>query len=139
MKLELKKINDAINSISNSINHDKWHEALFNAEIILSELEKHEKSDIVLKIYFNLASQFIDAGTYLKNTDAISKGIQIFESNSNHYEENFNINYFYNLANGKLALANNCGYSEERVNFKNIEIFNEVKNLYWKAYKIIKK
>ena len=25
------------------------------------------------------------------------------------------------------------------MNFKNIELFNDVKNLYWKAYKLIKK
>ncbi|MFW2154110.1 hypothetical protein ACG94Q_23185, partial [Acinetobacter gyllenbergii] len=51
----------------------------------------------------------------------------------------FNVTYFYNLANGKLALANNCGYSTEEVSFKNIELFNEVKNLYWKAFKLVNK
>jgi tetratricopeptide (TPR) repeat protein len=139
MKLELKKINEAINAVSYSIDTEQYAEALLGSEIILHELEKHETSNIVLKLYFNLASQFIDVGTYLKNTDSILKGIQILEKNSEHFEKDFNITYFYNLANGKLSLANNCSYSKEKVNFKNIELFNEVKNLYWKAFKLINK
>lgn len=139
MKLSLEKINEAINSISNSIDQGEWVEALLGSEMMLSELEKHETSNIVLKLYFNLASQFIDVGTYLKNTDSILKGIQILEKNSEYFEKDFNITYFYNLANGKLSLANNCGYSKEEVSFKNIELFNEVKNLYWKAFKLINK
>lgn len=139
MKLELQKINEAINAISNSIDQDEWSDALLGCEVILNELDKYDTNRIVLKFYFNIASQFIDVGTYLKNIDAISKGIKILERNSEYFEENFNINYFYNLANGKLSLANDCGHSKERVNFKNIELFNEVKNLYWKTFKLIDK
>lgn len=71
MKLSLEKINEAINSISNSIDQSEWAEALLGSEMMLSELEKHETNNIVLELYFNLASQFIDAGTYLKNTNSI--------------------------------------------------------------------
>jgi len=106
---------------------------------MLNELEKYEKSESVFRLFFNLAGQFIDAGTSLRNKNAVSKGIQILETYSEHYENQSNINYYYNLANGKLALANDCGYAEDDVNFKNIELFNDVKNLYWKAYKLIKK
>ncbi|QSB55083.1 hypothetical protein I6J48_05255 [Acinetobacter calcoaceticus] len=136
--LTLKKINEAINAISNSIDQDKWIEALSGAEIILEELEKFNKNSTVLHLRFNLASQFIDAGTYLQNETAISKGIKILEIDSEYYEREFNITYYYNLANGKLALANDCGYSKEKINFKNIELFNTAKNLYWKAFKLIK-
>ncbi|OOW16616.1 MULTISPECIES: LA2681 family HEPN domain-containing protein [Acinetobacter] len=139
MRLELKKINEAINAISYSIDTEQYEEALLGSEIMLNELEKYEKSESVLRLFFNLAGQFIDAGTSLRNKSAVSKGIQILETYSEHYENQSNINYYYNLANGKLALANDCGYSEDDVNFKNIELFNDVKNLYWKAYKLIKK
>ncbi|NAR76932.1 hypothetical protein GPS55_09970, partial [Acinetobacter haemolyticus] len=124
MKLELQKINEAINAISNYIDQDEWSDALLGCEVTLNALDKYDKNSIVLKLYFNLAGHFIDVGTYLKNIDAISKGIKILEKNSEYFEENFNINFFYNLANGKLSLANDCGHSNERVNFKNIELFN---------------
>lgn len=139
MKLPLEKINEEIKVISNSIDQNEWADALFRCEIILRELDKHNTNNVVLQLYFNIASQFIDAGTYLKNIDSILKGIQILEKYSEHFEKNFNITYFYNLANGKLSIANNCGYSKEEVSFKNIELFNEVKNLYWKAFKLINK
>lgn len=139
MKLELREINKAIVAISESIDRCEWLEALLECEKISNELSKYDVSSIVLNLYFNLASQFIDAGTYLKDTNSILKGIQILEKNSEHFEKDFNVTYFYNLANGKLALANNCGYSTEEVGFKNIELFNEVKNLYWKAFKLVNK
>lgn len=66
MKLELQKINEAINAISNSIDQDEWSDALLGCEVILNELDKYDKNHIVLKFYFNIASQFIDVGTYLK-------------------------------------------------------------------------
>ncbi|MHA3061471.1 LA2681 family HEPN domain-containing protein [Acinetobacter sp. ANC 4636] len=137
--LTLIKINEAINAISNSIDHGKWSEALSGAEIILQELEKYEKNSTVLHLRFNLAGQFIDVGTYSQNKNSVLKGIEILEVDSEHYEREFNVTYYYNLANGKLALANDCGYSKEKVNFKNTELFNTVKNLYWKAFKLIKK
>lgn len=139
MKLELKQISEAINAISNSIDAGQYVEALLGSEMMLSELEKYQKSEFVLHLLFNLAGQFIDAGTSLRNTSAISTGIKVLENNSEFYEKEFEINYFYNLANGKLSLANDCGYSKDDVNFKNIELFNDVKNLYWKVYKLIKK
>lgn len=139
MKLELKKINEAINAISNSLDAEQYDEALLGSEMMLNELEKYETSESVLHLLFNLAGQFIDVGTSLRNKNAIYKGIQILETNSEHYEIQSNINYYYNLANGKLSLANDCGYSEEKVTFKNIDLYNDVKNLYWKAYKLIKK
>ena len=139
MKLELKKINEAINAISNSIDAEQYVAALLGSEMMLSELEKYDNSESVLHLLFNLAGQFIDAGTSLRNKSAVSKGIQILETHSEYYENQSNVNYYYNLANGKLALANDCGYSKDDVNFKNIELFNDVKNLYWKAYKLIKK
>ncbi|CAM2781950.1 LA2681 family HEPN domain-containing protein [Acinetobacter celticus] len=139
MNLELKKINEAINAISYSIDTEQYDEALLGSEMMLNELEKYETSESVLHLLFNLAGQFIDVGTSLRNKNAVSKGIQILETNSDHYEIQSNINYYYNLANGKLSLANDCGYSEEKVTFKNIDLYNDVKNLYWKAYKLIKK
>ncbi|MEB3767462.1 LA2681 family HEPN domain-containing protein [Acinetobacter sp. MD2] len=139
MMLSLKKINEVINTISTYIGESKWDDALLSSELIFTELEKHAVNDIVLNLYFNLACQFIDAGTFLENTNSILKGIQILEKNSEHFEKDSNITYFYNLANGKLALANNCGYSTEQLGFKNITLFNEVKNLYWKAFKLINK
>lgn len=139
MKLELKQINEAINTISNSIDAGQYAKALLDSEMMLSELEKYDSSELVLHLLFNLAGQFIDAGTFLRNKSAVSKGIQILETHSEYYENQSNVNYYYNLANGKLALANDCGYSEDEVNFKNIELFNDIKNLYWKAYKLIKK
>lgn len=139
MKLTLQEINDVINAISNSIDAEQYDEALLDSEKILNELEKYETSESVLHLLFNLAAQFIDVGTSLRNKNAVSKGIQILETNSEHYETQSNINYYYNLANGKLSLANDCGYSEEKVNFKNLDLYNDVKNLYWKAYKLIKK
>ncbi|CAM4073809.1 LA2681 family HEPN domain-containing protein [Acinetobacter pragensis] len=139
MKLELKKINEAINAISYSIDTEQYDEALLGSEMILNELEKYETSESVLHLLFNLAGQFIDVGTSLRNKNAVSKGIKILETHSEYYENQSNINYYYNLANGKIALANDCGYSEDDVNFKNIELFNVIKNLYWKAYKLIKK
>lgn len=139
MILELKKINDAINAISHLIDAEQYAEALLDSEMILSELEKYEKSESVLLLLFNLAGQFIDAGTSLRNKYAISKGIRVLETYTDYYENQLDINYYYNLANGKIALANDCGYSEDGVNFQNVELFNEVKNLYWKAYKLISK
>lgn len=139
MKLELKIINETINAIANSIDDEQYAEALLNSEIVLKKLESYDRSDSVLQLLFNLAGQFIDAGTSLRNKSAVAKGIQILETHSEYYENLSNVNYYYNLANGKLSLANDCGYSEDDVNFKNIELFNEVKNLYWKAYKLIKK
>ena len=136
--LTLIEINEAINAISNSIDHGEWSKALPRAEIILQELEKYEKNSKVLHLRFNLAGQLIDVGTYSQNKNSILKGIEILEVDSEHYEREFNVTYYYNLANGKLALANDCGYAKENVNFKNIELFNTVKNLYWKAFKLIK-
>ena len=125
MKLELKKINEAINAISNSIDAEQYVAALLGSEMMLSELEKYDNSESVLHLLFNLAGQFIDAGTSLRNKSAVSKGIQILETHSEYYENQSNVNYYYNLANGKLALANDCGYSKDDVNFKNIELFND--------------
>ncbi len=113
MRLELKKINEAINAISYSIDTEQYEEALLGSEIMLNELEKYEKSESVLRLFFNLAGQFIDAGTSLRNKSAVSKGIQILETYSEHYENQSNINYYYNLANGKLALANDCGWQSK--------------------------
>ncbi|MEZ2903304.1 hypothetical protein ACBQ24_11285 [Acinetobacter terrestris] len=139
MKLELKKINKAINAISNSIDTEQYEEALFGCNIMQKELEKHTELDFSRHLYFNLAAQLIDVGTFLKRTDTVLKGVEILERHSEFYEKEYNVNYYYNLANGKLSLANNCGYSKEKVTFKNIDFYNDVKNLYWKAYKIIKK
>ena len=139
MKLELKKINKAINAISNSIDTEQYEEALFGCNIMQKELEKHTESNFSRHLYFNLAAQLIDVGTFLKRTDTVLKGVEILERHSEFYEKEYNVNYYYNLANGKLSLANNCGYSKEKVTFKNIDFYNDVKNLYWKAYKIIKK
>ena len=86
MRLELKKINEAINAISYSIDTEQYEEALLGSEIMLNELEKYEKSESVLRLFFNLAGQFIDAGTSLRNKSAVSKGIQILETYSEHYE-----------------------------------------------------
>ena len=139
MKLELKKINEAINAINNSIDSEQYQEALFGCNTMLTELEKHEKSEFALHLFFNLAAQFIDTGNFLRNVDAVSIGIKILENNSEFYEKEYKVNYYYNLANGKLSLANDCGYSNDNVNFHNIALYNDVKNLYWKAYKIINK
>ena len=91
MRLELKKINEAINAISYSIDTEQYEEALLGSEIMLNELEKYEKSESVLRLFFNLAGQFIDAGTSLRNKNAVSKGIQILETYSEHYENQSNI------------------------------------------------
>lgn len=45
---------------------NKYEEALLGSEIMLNELEKYEKSESVLRLFFNLAGQFIDAGTSLR-------------------------------------------------------------------------
>ena len=42
MKLELKKINEAINAISNSIDAEQYVAALLGSEMMLSELEKYD-------------------------------------------------------------------------------------------------
>lgn len=139
MKLELKEINKAINAISNSIDAEQYEEALFGCNIMRKELEKHPESDFSRHLYFNLGAHFIDVGTFLKNVDTVLKGVEILEKNSEFYEKEYNVNYYYNLANGKLSLANNCGYSKDKLTFKNIDFYNDVKNLYWKAYKIIRK
>ena len=86
MNLELKKINEAINAISYSIDTEQYDEALLGSEMMLNELEKYETSESVLHLLFNLAGQFIDVGTSLRNKNAVSKGIQILETNSDHYE-----------------------------------------------------
>ena len=113
MKLELKIINETINAIANSIDDEQYAEALLNSEIVLKKLESYDRSDSVLQLLFNLAGQFIDAGTSLRNKSAVAKGIQILETHSEYYENLSNVNYYYNLANGKLSLANDCGYSED--------------------------
>lgn len=87
MKLPLEKINEAIKAISNSIDQDEWAEALFGCEIILNELDKHDTNSIVLQLYFNITSQFIDSGSFLKN-EIVRKGIQILEQNYEHYKKN---------------------------------------------------
>lgn len=139
MKLELKEINEAISAISNSIDAEQYEEALLGCDVMRKELEKHTESDFSRHLHFNLAAQFIDVGTFLKDVDTVLKGVEILEQNSEFYEKEYNVAYYYNLANGKLSLANNCGYSKDKVTFKNIDFYNDVKNLYWKAYKIIRK
>ena len=41
MRLELKKINEAINAISYSIDTEQYEETLLGSEIMLNELEKY--------------------------------------------------------------------------------------------------
>ncbi|WP_089603724.1 LA2681 family HEPN domain-containing protein [Acinetobacter piscicola] len=139
MKLELQKINEAINAISNSIDQCEWSEALFGSEIMFSELEKHETSTIKLHLLFNLAGQFIDVGSSLKNEIAVNKGLEILEQNYEHYEKEFGNNFFYNLANAKISIANNFGHKNSILNYKESQLYSEAKNLYWQVFKNIDK
>ena len=139
MKLPLEKINEAIKAISNSIDQDEWAEALFGCEIILNELDKHDTNSIVLQLYFNIASQFIDSGSFLKNEIAVRKGIQILEQNYEHYKKEYGNNLFYNLANAKISIANNFGYKNDLINNKESQLYSEAKNLYWQVFKTIDK
>lgn len=139
MNLELKEINKAINAISNSIDQGDWQEAALRSEIIFESLQKFAKSEIVLQLRFNLAGLFIDSGFFLKNKDSISKGIQILEEDSEFYAMKVNVNYFYNLANAKLSIANNCGYKKDLVSYKESILYSEAKNLYWQVFKTLDK
>jgi hypothetical protein len=134
MKLPLEKINEAIKAISNSIDQDEWAEALLGCEIILNELDKHDTNSIVLQLYFNIASQFIDSGSFLKNEIAVRKGIQILEQNYEHYKKEYGNNLFYNLANAKISIANNFGYKNDLINNKESQLYSEAKNLYWQVF-----
>lgn len=137
--IELRKINEAIQDISNSIDHENWQEALIASYITLEHLTKYKKEKVSLQLYFNLAAQFIDVSTYLRDIEGINIGIKILEDNFQYFEEHFQSNFYYNLANAKLAIANDFGYTDDEINFKNIDLYNDVKNLYWKAFKVIKK
>ena len=139
MNLELKEINKAINAISNSIDQGDWQEAALRSEIIFECLQKFVKSEIVLQLRFNLAGLFIDSGFFLKNKDSISKGIQILEEDSEFYAMKFNVSYFYNLANAKLSIANNCGYKNDLVSYEESILYSEAKNLYWQVFKTLDK
>lgn len=139
MKLELQKINEAINTISNSIDQCEWIDALLDCERILSELNKYDASSIVLQLYFNLASQFIDAGSFSKNETAVSKGIQILEQNYEYYKKEYGNNLFYNLANAKISIANNFGYKNDLIDYKESQLYSDAKNLYWQVFKTIDK
>lgn len=137
--IELRKINEAIQDISNSIDHENWQEALIASYITLEHLTKYKKEKVSLQLYFNLAAQFIDVSTYLRDIEGINIGIKILEDNFQYFEEHFKISFYYNLANAKLTIANNFGIEKDHINFKNINLYNDVKNLYWKVFKVIKK
>ena len=139
MNLELKEINESINAISNSIDQGAWQEAALRSEIIFDSLKKFAKSEIVLQLRFNLAGLFIDSGFFLKNKDSISKGIQILEEDSEFYAMKFNVSYFYNLANAKLSIANDCGYKNDLVSYEESILYSDAKNLYWQVFKTIDK
>lgn len=139
MKLELRKINETINAISNSIDDDRWTEALLGSEMMLGELEKHEISEYSLHLFFNLAGQFIDSGTYLRNKNAVLTGIKILEENYSYFEKKFNNDFFYNLANAKLSIANEFGYKNDLLSYEDSRLFSEAKNLYWQVFKAINK
>lgn len=139
MKLELNEINEAINAISNSIDAGEWTDALIGCEMMLGELEKNAISEYSLNLFFNLASHYIDAGTYLRNKDAVLSGINILEKHRSHYEDKFINHFFYNLANAKISIANNFGYKNELLSYENSELYSEAKNLYWQNFKKINK
>ena len=139
MMLNLKEINKAINEISESIDQGVWQEATLRCEIIFDSLQKIEKSEIALQLRFNLAELFIDSGSFLKNKDFISKGIQILEEDSEFYAMKFDVSYFYNLANAKLSIANDCGYKNDLVSYEESILYSEAKNLYWQVFKTIDK
>lgn len=139
MKLELKEINEAINAISNSIDQGAWQDATLRSEIIFDSLRKFEKSEIVLQLRFNLAGLFIDSGSFLKDKNSISKGIQILEEDSEFYSMKFDVSYFYNLANAKLSIANDFGYKNDLLSYEDSKLYSEAKNLYWQNFKKINK
>lgn len=138
-KLELKEINEAINTISNSIDQGAWQDSALKCEIIFDSLQKFAKSEIVLQLRFNLAGLFIDSGFFLKNKDSTFKGIQILEEDSEFYAMKFDVSYFYNLANAKLSIANDCGDKNDLVNYEESILYSEAKNLYWQVFKTIDK
>ena len=137
--LNLKEISAAINEISESIDQGFWQEATLKCETIFDALQKIEKSEIVLQLRFNLAALFIDSGSFLKNKNFISKGIKILEEDSEFYAMKFDVNYFYNLANAKLCIANDCGYKNDLVSYEESILYGEAKNLYWQVFKTIDK
>ncbi|MNR83108.1 hypothetical protein D3C72_138790 [compost metagenome] len=137
MKLELKEINEAINAISNSIDTGEWTEALLGSEMMLSELEKHEQSEYSLHLFFNLAGQFIDAGTFLTNKEAVLTGIKILEEHEKYYKKHFQNHFLYNLANAKISIANDFGYKNSLLTYENSKLYSEAKNLYWQGFKTI--
>ena len=137
MKLELKEINEAIKAISNSIDTGKWAEALLGSEMMLSELEKHELSKYSLHLFFNLAGQFIDAGTVLTNKEAVLTGIKILEEHEDHYKKHFQNQFLYNLANAKISIANDFGYKNSLLTYDDSKLYSEAKNLYWQGFKTI--
>lgn len=139
MKLKLQKIDEAINTISNSIDQGEWADALLGCELILNELDKYDANGIVLQLYFNLSSQYIDAGTFSKNKEAISKGIKILEKNYEYYKNEFGNDLLYNLANAKISIANNFGHQNNLINYQESQLYSEAKNLYWQVFKTIDK
>jgi len=125
MKLKLQKIDEAINTISNSIDQGEWADALLGCELILNELDKHDANGIVLQLYFNLASQYIDAGSFSKNKEAISKGMKILEKNYEYYKNEFGNDLLYNLANAKISLANNFGHKNNLINYQESQLYSK--------------
>lgn len=92
-----------------------------------------------MHLLFNLAGQFIDVGSYLKNKEAVLKGIKILEKHQPHYEKKFNDHFFYNLANAKLSIANDFGYKDDLLSYEDSKLYSEAKNLYWQNFKKITK
>jgi hypothetical protein len=130
----------------------KCYKAFFNSDLeevsktisFLCELTESNNPKLRSSIILDIATFYIDFGSYIQNNGLIQKGIDLLETNYNNFMLDAKLHEIeYYIGNGYkglydvsyLKIINNNSDDSSKINPQNIKLLIDAKQHYWKAIK----